>query len=130
MVVSDLDFGFCRLTLHVGYMFEAEYVEYLVLKGHLPRFCSRIRSAKVPVGAMGADKSKDGYDMLKATVDGIVTCTGLLQSTIMSLKDVEAKLNAASQTEAMVDRIGEHVLFLGLANLVVVVLVLMLLMFK
>jgi hypothetical protein len=111
-------------------MFEEEYVEYLVLKGHLPRSCSRIRGAEVPMGAVGVDKSKDGYDMLKATVDGVETCTGLLQSTITSLKDVEAKMNAASQTEAKVDRIGERVLFLGLANLVVVVLVLMLLMFK
>jgi len=78
--------------------------------------------------------AKDAHDMLKAAVEGVETCTGLLQSAIMSLKDVEAKLKAASQTEAIVcnkmDRIGERLLNLGLANLLVVVLVLMVLMFK
>ena len=113
------------------YMFEQEYVEYLVLKGHLPHSCNRIRSVEVPVGA---DMAKDGHDMLKTAVEGVETCTGLLLSAIMSLKDVEAKLKAAYQTEAIVcnkmDRIGERLLNLGLANLLVVVLVLMVLMFK
>ena len=109
------------------YMFEEDYVEYLVVGGHLPRYCSRFRSAEVSVGAV---KAKDGHDMLIATVEGVQTFTGLLQSAIASLNDVEAKLKAPSQTEAKMDRIGERLLILGVANLVVVALVLMVLICK
>jgi len=108
------------------YMFEEDYVEYLVVGGHLPRYCSRFRSAEVSVGAV---KAKDGHDML-AAVEGVQTFTGLLQSAIASLNDVEAKLKAPSQTEAKMDRIGERLLILGVANLVVVALVLMVLICK
>jgi len=47
-------------------MFEEDYVEYLVVGGHLPRYCSRFRSAEVSVGAV---KAKDGHDMLIVAVE-------------------------------------------------------------
>lgn len=83
---------------------------------------------------IGADTVKDGNGMVKAAIEGVESWTSFMHNTIMSLKDAEAKLKAASDSQAIVcnkmGMIGERMLILGLSNLIVVMLVLMVLVLK
>ena len=110
------------------YMFEDEYVEYLVRRGILPPSCSRIRS---PDLLRYEVVKNEPADMMKVAVEEVEKCTRMLQA---SVKDAEANLKDAADCKAMmcnkIDKIGERLLFIGLANLVVVVLVLLVLSFK
>ena len=110
------------------YMFEDEYVEYLVRRGILPPSCSRIRS---PDLLRYEVVKNEPADMMKVAVEEVEKCTRMLQA---SVKDAKANLKDAADCKAMmcnkIDKIGERLLFIGLANLVVVVLVLLVLSFK
>ena len=110
------------------YMFEDEYVEYLVRIGILPPSSGRIRS---PDLLRYEVVKNEPADMMKVVVEEVEKCTRMLQA---SVKDAKANLKDAADCKAMmcnkIDKIGERLLFIGLANLVVVVLVLLVLSFK
>ena len=110
------------------YMFEDEYVEYLVRRGILPPSYSRIRS---PYLLRYEVVKNEPADMMKVAVEEVEKCTHMLQA---SVKDAEANLKDAADCKAVmcnkIDKIGERLLFIGLANLVVVVIVLLVLSFK
>ncbi|CAN6245775.1 unnamed protein product [Urochloa humidicola] len=127
----------CPLFEHTGmackfFMFEGEYVEYLVSLGVLPRSCSKLKGREADL--VGIESLNQANRVLKEAIDGVECCHDILQVAISKLKVAEDALKNAGSSkmalESKVDRIGERLVVLGLANLVFVVLVLMVLLIK
>jgi hypothetical protein len=116
------------------YMFEEHYVEFLVKEGLL-RTCFSRRGIRADVSVTNVSKNeamKDATEHLGEAMKGVGRSISSLDNAITALKDSQ---NAAADRIVgdmgkKVDRLSEIVVYVGLANLFVLVLVLLVLLVK
>lgn len=106
-------------------------MEYLVKEGLLP-------PCFLGLGTRPDESTNEGIkeatELLKEAINGVKRSTGMLENAVASLKDAEIELKAAleknEQLGRKVDRLGELLVIVGIANLFIVVLVLLVLLVK
>lgn len=105
-------------------------MEYLVTKSKLPLCFSKPGIAPM----VSSLELNEGREALKDTIEGVQSCTALLDNTTTNLKGAEAGLkrtiDANQAFSSNIDKLSFWLLFLGLANLFVVVLVLIVMLVK
>ncbi|CAD6261490.1 unnamed protein product [Miscanthus lutarioriparius] len=127
----------CPLINHF-YMWEDQYVEYLIGKSKLPRCFSKIGRGSPSLGLtqamdprMSSQELIQAMESLKESIGG---CTTMLESTTASMKDAHAALkkivDANQSIGSNIDKIGDRLLVLGLAIMFIVVLLLLVALVK
>ena len=105
-------------------------MEYLVKKSKLPPCFSKPGSAPM-VSSLDLN---EGREALKEVIEGVQSCTTLLESTTNNLKDAEAAMKRIVDVNqafcSNIDKLGVWLLVLGAANMFVVVLLLMVMLVK
>ncbi|CAN6225115.1 unnamed protein product [Urochloa humidicola] len=122
------------------YMLEEHYVDYLATYGvDGPGIALHGGNRSQPMLGQGnygpgIDVLKEANVLLKEAVDAMERCNVQLQSATRALKEAEVAVKSAAGTkmamEGKIERIGEHLVLVGLANIFLVVLVLLVLLVK
>ncbi|CAN6284543.1 unnamed protein product [Urochloa humidicola] len=116
------------------YMLEEHYVEYLATYG-LDGPPIAMRTGNCSQGGHGCtDMLREANVLLKEARDAMERCNMQLESATRALKEAEAVVKSATESKnaigAKIERIGDHLTIIGVANILLVVLVLIVLLVK